>query len=244
MIDALLAQLDGSASAAPLLAFLVGVVLGLSPIALPSVPAVMALVSPGVVDADGTRRRFPLRRAAPLVAAFVTGMDGVVGALGLALVELAEVLTRAAVVLHVVAAVVLAIAGGRLLFRRSSLCRRVEALPLRPKEALVFGMVFAVGGCPACGPIALSIGAASAIVGGPLLGLATLAAFIAGRTVVLLAAAYAGDRLLPSPTSPAWRRLDLVVGVLFLASAAYYALRVGTGRVSTRLPGEPGGGLP
>ncbi|MGH9139425.1 MAG: class E sortase [Acidimicrobiales bacterium] len=28
------------------------------------------------------------------------------------------------------------------------------------------------------------------------------------------------------------------------APNAYYALRVGTGRVSTRLPGEPGGGLP
>ncbi|MGH9135654.1 MAG: hypothetical protein ACRD0G_01235 [Acidimicrobiales bacterium] len=82
------------------------------------------------------------------------------------------------------------------------------------------------------------------LVGGPLLALATLAAFIAGRTVVLLAAAYAGDRLLPSRTSPAWRRLDLVVGVLFLAASAYYALRLGTGRVSTRLPGEPGDGLP
>lgn len=76
--------MDGSASAAPLLAFLVGVVLSLSPIALPSVPAVMTVVSPGVVGTDGIRRRFPVRHAVPVVGAFVIGMDGVIGAIGLA----------------------------------------------------------------------------------------------------------------------------------------------------------------
>lgn len=40
-----------------------------------------------------------------------------------------------------------------------------------------------------------------------------------------------------------WRRLDVVVGWLFLAASAYYAYRLLSGGVSTRLPGEPGSGL-
>lgn len=244
MIDVLLERMDGSTSAAPLLAFLVGVVLSLSPIALPSVPAVMTVVSPGVVGTDGIRRRFPVRQAVPVVGAFVIGMDGVIGAIGLALVELTEVLTRAAIVLHVVAAIVLALAGSRLLLRRSTLCKPAGSIPLRPNEAFMFGILFSVGGCPACGPIALSIGAASAIVGGPVLAFGVLASFIAGRTIVLLVAAYAGDRLLPPTGAPVWRRLDRVVGALFLAASVYYVYRVAAGRVTTRLPGEPGGGLP
>lgn len=39
-----------------------------------------------------------------------------------------------------------------------------------------------------------------------------------------------------------WRRLDLVVGVLFVA-AAYYVFRIVSGDVTTNLPGEPGSGL-
>lgn len=148
---------------------------------LPSVPAVMTVVSPGVVGTDGIRRRFPVRQAVPVVGAFVIGMDGVIGAIGLALVELTEVLTRAAIVLHVVAAIVLALAGSRLLLRRSTLCKPAGSIPLRPNEAFMFGILFSVGGCPACGPIALSIGAASAIVGGPVLAFGVLASFIAGR---------------------------------------------------------------
>ncbi len=39
------------------------------------------------------------------------------------------------------------------------------------------------------------------------------------------------------------RRVDLVIGWIFLATAAYYLYRVLSGTVVTSLPGEPGGGL-
>ncbi|MGH8998064.1 MAG: hypothetical protein ACRDY7_01580, partial [Acidimicrobiia bacterium] len=125
-----------------------------------------------------------------------------------------------------------------------SLCHRARALPPRPREALAFGTVFAVTGCPACGPIAIGVGAASALVGGPLYALLVLAAFVIGRAAVLLATAAAGARLLPTGTSVVpWRRLDLVVGALFVAAAIYYLYRVLHGDVSTQIPGEPGSGL-
>jgi uncharacterized BrkB/YihY/UPF0761 family membrane protein len=81
-------------------------------------------------------------------------------------------------------------------------------------------------------------------VGGPFYALLVLAAFVIGRAAVLLATAAVGARLLPTGTSMVpWRRLDLVVGALFLAAALYYLYRVLHGDVSTRLPGEPGSGL-
>lgn len=40
------------------------------------------------------------------------------------------------------------------------------------------------------------------------------------------------------------RRLDAVVGGLFLAAGVYYLIVVATGQVTTVLPGEPGGVLP
>ncbi|MGH9382106.1 MAG: cytochrome c biogenesis protein CcdA [Thermoanaerobaculia bacterium] len=243
MLDALIEQFDGSATWAPLVGLLMGVALGLSPISLPSVPAVMALVTAGQRDHRGGHVRLPLTQAGPVVVAFVAGMDGVIGMLGFALVEVSVLLTRAAVVLNLVAAALLATAGVLLAFRRVSLCRRAAAVPPRPGSAFAFGIFFAVGGCPACGPVAVSVGAASALVGGPLLGLAALGSFVLGRAAVLLAAAYLGARLIPSGDSPSWARLDRIVGLLFLLAAAYYGYRVLAGDVTTKLPGEPGGGL-
>ena len=54
-----------------------------------------------------------------------------------------------------------------------------------------------------------------------------------------LAAAAIGARLLPDG-NVSWLRLDLLVGVLLLAGAAYYAYAIATGAVTTVLPGEPG----
>lgn len=73
-----------------------------------------------------------------------------------------------------------------------------------------------------------------------------VAAFVAGHTAVLLAAAAASARFIGSadPDSPRWARLDRVVGFLFLAAAAYYVFRVASGTATTILPGEPGGLLP
>lgn len=60
---------------------------------------------------------------------------------------------------------------------------------------------------------------------------------------MLLATAGVGARLLPAAGGAAFRRLDLIVGTLFLLAAAYYLFRVVNGDVSTQLPGEPGSGI-
>ena len=242
MLDAIIERLDGSAGWAPLVGLLVGVSLGLSPISLPSVPAAMAIVSPGVLAGD-ERRRLPLIRSAPVMVAFVAGMDGVIGMFGFAVVEVGEFLTRASLVLHVTAAVVLGGVGVLMLTRKHSLCRMAASVPRRPGDAFLFGVFFAVGGCPACGPVALSVGAASALAGGPLVGLGAVGAFVVGRAGILLAAGYLGARLLPEGTDIRWSRLDRIVGALFLVAAAYYLYRIVSGQVVTSLPGEPGGGL-
>ena len=252
MIEDLVARIPDTAALAPLLAFAAGALLSVSPIALPSLPVVVSAVAPSTRPAapDGTEQaepgRWPLLRAAPTVFAFVAGMDGVLGGAAMAIAELAEFLTRAAVALHLVSAVLLAAAGLRLLLRRTSLCRRAGALPPAPSEAFVFGMVFAVTGCPACGPIAIGVGTAAAAVAGPGLAFGVVGAFLIGRAAVLLGAAAASARLVPSGVAdPAvWRRLDIAVAVLFLTGAGYYLLRVLSGAVTTSLPGEPGGPLP
>ena len=245
MVEEIVARIPESAAIAPLVAFFAGALLSVSPISLPSVPVVVSVLAPGTVSETGERTRSPLLPALPSVLAFVAGMDGVLGVAGLTIVAVAEFLTRAAVALHLFSAALLAGLGLRLVLRRASLCRQHGALSPRPSEAFVFGIMFGVTGCPACGPIAVGVGAAAGLVGGPLLGLVVVAAFVLGRAVVLLLSAAVGARLLPSGTAAVpWRRLDLVVGVLFLLGAGYYLYRVGTGAVTTNLPGEPGGPLP
>lgn len=245
MVESLIARIPDAAVLAPLLGFVAGALLSLSPVSLPSVPVVVSTLSPGTLSETGERQRQPLLPALPVVLAFVAGMDGVLGIFGLAIVEVAEFLTRAAVVLHILSATLLAVLGLRLLLRRTSLCNRARALPPAPTDAFVFGIVFAVTGCPACGPIAIGVGAAAALVGGPALAFGVVAAFVLGRAVVLLLTAAAGARLLPAGTDDVpWRRLDVVVGGLFLLAAAYYVYRVASGAVITQLPGEPGGPLP
>ena len=245
MVENVIARIPEAAVLAPLLGLLAGALLSLSPVSLPSVPVVMSALAPGTISESGERHRRPLLPALPPVLAFVMGMDGLLGIVGVAIVEVAEFLTRAAVVLHLLSAALLGTLGLRLLLRRTSLCHRARALPPVPSEAFVFGIVFGVTGCPACGPIAVGVGAAAALVGGPALAFGVVGAFVVGRAVVLLLTAAAGARLLPTGTADVpWRRLDMLVGVLFLAAAAYYLYRVASGAVVTQLPGEPGGPLP
>jgi len=170
-------------------------------------------------------------------------MDGVVAVAGFLFVEVTVALTRASVVMHLVAAAVLSLVGLRLLTRRASLCNQVRPLPPHPAKAFAFGVAFSVGGCPACGPIAIGVGSAAALSGSPATALLVIWAFLLGRTFVLLAAATLAGRLLPTGGSVPWRRFDVVIGLLFLAAAAYYLYRVATGQAATALPGEPGTGL-
>jgi cytochrome c biogenesis protein CcdA len=216
VVENLIARIPDAAVLAPLLGLLAGALLSLSPVSLPSIPVVVSALAPGMLSETGERHRRPLLPAFPAVLAFVAGMDGVLGILGLTIIQVAELLTRAAIVLHLLSAGLLAILGLRLLLRRTSLCRRAEALPPTPSEAFLFGVVFAVTGCPACGPIAIGVGAAAALVGGPALAFGVVGAFVLGRAVILLLTAAVGARLLPVGTDAVpWRRLDVIVGALF-----------------------------
>ncbi len=245
MVEALIARLADGAGYAPLLGLAVGVVLTLSPVSFPTIPAVMATLSPGQLDDDGRRERTPLHRAALAVLAFVIGMDGVLAAAGYSIAAVAVLLIRASVALHLLAATVLGAVGVRLLARRTSLCRQAQGIPLGASEAFLYGLGFSVAGCPACGPVVVGLASATALVATPATALLVLVAFVAGRTVVLLGAASIGARLLPTGTSRIrWARLDLLVGVLLVLAAAFYVWRVVSGEVTTVAPGEPGGLLP
>lgn len=144
MIDTLLVQLGDGAMAAPLLGLAIGFLLGLSPLDLPMVPAVLATASPGRIDEQGVRRRLPLLRVAPSIIAFTAGMNGVLGLVGYLFVTVTIALTRASVVLHLLAATVMGVLGLRLLLRRTSLCKRAQAIPPRPLAAFGYGIAFSV----------------------------------------------------------------------------------------------------
>lgn len=243
MLEQLLDTIADATLLAPALAVLAGALLTVSPTAWPTIPVVVSAVSPRVVGPGGPSG-LQLLRSVPSVLAFVAGMDGVLALFGAAIVEVSDFLTRAGLVLHLTAALLLGGLGLRLLLRRTSLCRRVGAIPPAPTEAFSFGLVFGVVGCPGCAPIAVGVGAAAGLAAGPAIALAVVAAFIAGRTAALVAIAAVGARLFPTSTEAShWRRIDLVIGWMFLVAAAYYLYRVVSGAVITSLPGEPGGGL-
>lgn len=245
-IDGLL-ELVASGSALGLLFGLsIGALLGLSPVALPTIPAVVSVLAPKQAGDAYEPPTLSFWQAIPVVIAFVLGMDGVVALVGYAVVELTILLARASVVLHLVAAALLTVAGIRLLFRRTSLCHSARTIPPTPAAAFGYGIGFAVGGCPGCAPISLGVGVAAATLGSPLYALGVVAAFVVGHAAVLLGAASAGARWVggAGASSSRWARLDRVVGALFLAAAAYYLFRVLSGTATTILPGEAGGLLP
>lgn len=128
----LTARIAESGAAGILFGFLVGVVLGLSPVSVPSVPVVVSALAPGKLDDEGARQRRPTFEAFPSVLAFVVGMDGVIAVAGFLFVEVIVGLARASIVLHLVAAAVLGVLGARLLLRRTSVCHQVRPLPPRP----------------------------------------------------------------------------------------------------------------
>lgn len=242
MTDVLVGLLDAAAPG-PLLGLLVGVLLGLSPLALPSIPAVMAAVGASSATPDRGAGVVPFGRTVPSIVAFTAGLNGVMGLLGYAFVSVTVLLARSAVVVHVVAAVTMVGVAGYLLTRRRGACARLRTIPFTPGAAFVYGVGFSVGGCPGCGPVALGVGSAAAALSGPAVGLLTVAAFIAGHAAVLIGAAWIGRRVTRPLTSTAWLRLGRLVGVLLLIAGSYYAFRVLSGEVTTMLPGEPGSGL-
>jgi len=207
-------------------------------------PRRVALVGPARAAARQDR---PAAVSGPrgfaVVLGFVIGMDGVVATLSAAFFGVLVLLTRAAVVLTVVAIALLTVVGVRLLLARGpAVCRRLEALPPDPLRAVSAGVLFSVSGCPGCAPVAAAVGAAAAAAG-PLASLLVVATFVVGRAATLNAAAAAGGRWLVPDDPRKSRRVDKVLAAVLLLSAAYYAWRLLDGQVVTTLPGE-GGLLP
>jgi cytochrome c biogenesis protein CcdA len=245
-IEWLLGSVSFETWVAPVVALLAGLVLTLSPISWPSIPAVMTVLTPaaraGTVDGlspEWGEDRQPLSRVrgALVVLGFVIGMDGVIATVGALAVSVTYLLIRGAVALSLIAALLLAVAGLRLVTRRASLCSRTVALPPDPLRAVSAGAVFAVVGCPGCAPIAIGVGGAAAASGSPVISMLAIAGFVLGRWLSLYSFAVAGGRLLGPLGAAKWRRLDLVVGGLFLVGALYYLLRVLLGEVETVVPG-------
>lgn len=100
--------------------------------------------------------------------------------------------------------------------------------------------VFAVVGRPGCAPIAIGVGGAAAASGSVLISVLAIAGFVLGRWAALYGFVAAGGCVLGPFGGATWRRLDLVVGWLFLVGAAYYLLRVLLGAVETVEPGTGG----
>jgi cytochrome c biogenesis protein CcdA len=141
-IEWLLGSVSFETSVAPALAFVAGLVLTLSPISWPSIPAVMTVLTPAsrAGTADGLtpewgEERQPLSRlrGALVVLGFVIGMDGVIATIGALAVSVTYLLVRGAVALSLLAAVLLAVAGLRLVTRRASLrCLPIRCVPSAP----------------------------------------------------------------------------------------------------------------
>lgn len=216
-----------------------GVVLGLSPAALPALPAVATVMSPAA-RRDGASWRSALR-GAPAVASFVVGMDAPLAVAGYFFSSIAVLLSRASVVLSLLTAAVLAAAGVRMLSRASRQCGPRRDVPPHPADAAAYGVVFGVTACSACAPLLIGLGSAVALAAGPAAAALVLASFLVGRTAVLLVAAVLGGRLLRR--SGGERAFDRLVGLALLAAAGYYAYLVATGRVSAKPPGTPGSTL-
>ncbi len=174
-------------------------------------------------------------RGALVALGFVIGMDGVIATIGPLAVSVTYLLVRGAVALSLLAAVLLAVDGLRLVTRRASLCARTLALPPRPVA------------CRQCGrgvrPCRLSRLRSDLYRGRRSRGRIGECADLGARDRRLRPRQVAGAaqrRCRRRPLAGAARcaqwRLDLGVGTLFLVGALYYLL----GTVETVVPDTGG----
>lgn len=205
-----------------------GVLLGLSPVTYPMIPAVVGCV---------LREKRPTKdRAAALGLAFALGVSTVYAILGFAFggfgLALLTLLNRSIWLWYALLAPVLWVMGLRALGFFSfgvPLLRPVRPGPwLRGTPgAYLLGLPFGLVGCPTCALILPSMLAAVAAGGSPILGALTLLGLGLGQGVTLVAAAAIGG----GSSSPGWLYghravVEKGVGVLLLLTAAYFTWRV------------------
>lgn len=201
-------------------ALVIGIMLGLNPLALPILGTAVALGSTGEVGAKGAGVR--------VTAAFGAGMVVVYTLVGLFAGRVDAVtdgiLRPYAGIGYAVLGLILLALGAFVLTRPTSFCSAC-ALPLR-RNPTVFGAFLAgiPGGfvnCPACAGIVLGVASSSATLGNPLYSGAVMLALGAGHAAVLTGLVW----LITSKRSPSPRLLRMLrrgVGVLLVGMAVYF----------------------
>lgn len=201
-------------------ALVLGVLLGMNPLALPILGTAVALGASGEVGAKGAGVR--------VTAAFGAGMVIVYTLVGLAAGSVDEVTERIlrpySGIGYVVVGVVLLGLGLFLLVRPRVFCTAC-ALPARRNPSLLGAFVAGIPGgfvnCPACAGIILGVAASSARLGSPLYSGAVLMALGVGHAAVLTGLVWLiTNRGRPSPrTLAVFQRL---AALLLLGIAAWF----------------------
>ncbi len=220
--------LEGGSLVGLILAALAGVALGLSPATYPLVPVVVGYAGGG--------KSVTRRKAAALSLAFVLGITTVYvvlgalwGSFGLLLLNL---LSRSLWLWYGIGAAALLLMGLRLLgllhFKAPLLA------PPDPEEsgrrgvlgAYLLGVPFGLAGCPSCAPVLLAVLTAVTASGNPLMGALAMLALGLGQGLVLVVVGAYGGGLTGLKRFVRHRAtIERLLGVLLLATAAYFTWR-------------------
>lgn len=209
------------------LTLLAGLLVGLTPAAYLSGPAVLAYLT---VGAKSHRGALALR-----AVAYVLGAAVPMAALGFLLGAVGEVVigraAELAVAWYLLVAIVTGVSG--LLLTGLVVAKVPAYLPVpRPvssvRDAFLLGLPLGLAACPACTPMLFPIAAAATVSGGPVYGAELLFVFGIGRGVPILLAAASLESLrrlrLLLPMGLAAQR---IAGWLLLATSLLYLVQVG-----------------
>ena len=209
------------------LTLLAGLLVGLTPAAYLSGPAVLAYLA---VGAKSRRGAMPLRALAYVLGAAVpmATLGFLFGTVGEFVIGLAAELV---VAWYLLVAIVTGISG--LLLTGLVVAKVPAYLPVpRPvssvRDAFLLGIPLGLAACPACTPMLFPIAAAASLSGGPLYGAGLLFVFGIGRGIPILLAAVSLDslqrlrKLVPMGLAAQW-----IAGWLLLATSLLYLVQVG-----------------
>ena len=215
------------------LTLLAGLLVGLTPAAYLSGPAVLAYMT---VGAKGRRGALTLR-----ALAFVLGAAVPMATLGFLLGTAGEFVIGMAAELvvawYLLVAIVTGVSG--LLMTGLVVAKVPSYLPVpRPvstvRDAFLLGLPLGLAACPACTPMLFPIAAAATLSGGPLYGAGMLFVFGIGRGVPVLLAAASLEGLQRLRTLiPMGLAAQRIAGWLLLAISLLYLVQTGlvfTGR--------------